>query len=61
MEVKALEKSQAIAYRKQGFSYSEILSKVPVAKSTLSEWLKSVGLSKAQKHKLTEKKRLSAF
>lgn len=42
--------------RKRGFSYSEILKKVPVAKSTLSLWLKSVNLSREQKQRLTQKK-----
>ena len=50
------EKELAIKFRKRGFSYSEILKKVPVAKSTLSLWLRSVGLSKRQKQRLTEKK-----
>jgi hypothetical protein len=49
-------KEKAIALRREGFSYSEILKEVPVAKSTLSEWLHSVGLSKYQKQRLTEKK-----
>ena len=45
--------------RKQGPSYSEILKQIPVAKSTLSLWLRSVGLSKRQKQRLTEKKLLA--
>jgi hypothetical protein len=45
--------------RKEGKTYSEILAEVPVAKSTLSLWLRSVGLSKSQKQKIT-KKRLDA-
>lgn len=49
-------KEKAINLRKEGFSYSEILSQIFVAKSTLSLWLRSVGLSKKQKQKLTEKK-----
>ncbi len=53
-------KEKAIALRKEGLSYSEILAKVPVAKSTLSDWLHSVGLSKHQKQRLTEKKLASA-
>ena len=56
MIVKNELKSKAIELRKQGFSYSEILKQIPVAKSTLSFWLKSVGLSKKQKQKLTKKK-----
>lgn len=50
------QKNQAIQLRKKGFSYSEILKDIPVAKSTLSGWLHSVGLSKKQKQRLTEKK-----
>jgi hypothetical protein len=32
------------------------MTEIPVAKSTISEWLHSVGLSKQQKQRLTEKK-----
>lgn len=49
-------RSNAIALRKKGWSYSEILKRVPVAKSTLSLWLRGVNLSKKQKQKLTRKK-----
>lgn len=56
MIVKNELKNKAIELRKQGFSYSEILKQIPVAKSTLSVWLKNVGLSKKQKQKLTKKK-----
>lgn len=38
-------------------SYNEILKLVPVAKSTLSIWLKGVGLAKKQKQRLTEKRK----
>ena len=58
---KTEEKVKAIELRKQGFSYSEILKEIPVAKSSLSLWLRSVGLSKRVTHILTEKKRLSAL
>lgn len=37
-------------------SYSEILKIIPVAKSTLSIWLRSVDLSKTQQQRLTAKK-----
>lgn len=56
MVIKLKEKGMAIGMRKRGFSYSEILKKVPVAKSTLSLWLKSVNLSKGQRQRLTQKK-----
>lgn len=35
-------KDKAIELRKEGYSYAHISSKIDVAKSTLSEWLKSV-------------------
>src|SRR3989344_1792300 len=54
-------KLQAIELRGRGRSYNEILRKVPVAKSTLSLWLRSMGLSKKQIHKLSEKKRLASI
>lgn len=49
-------KQKAIKFRQKGLSYSEILKQVPVAKSTLSLWLKSVNLSKKQNQRLTEKR-----
>jgi hypothetical protein len=54
---KLSHKTTAIALRKEGKSYSEILNIVPVAKSTLSLWLREVKLSSPQKQKLTAKKR----
>lgn len=56
MTNKVLEREKAIKLRRRGLSYSEILKIVPVAKSTLSLWLRSVGLSKRQKQRLTNKK-----
>lgn len=53
-------KAKAILRRKEGLSYSEILKTVPVAKSTLSSWLRSVGLARVQKQRLTQKKLLAA-
>lgn len=49
-------RERVINLRKEGLSYSEILKKIPVAKSTLSLWLRSVGLSKKQEQRLTERK-----
>jgi hypothetical protein len=49
-------REEAIFLRKQGLSYSEILKQVSVAKSTLSLWLRSVGLTNTQKQRLTAKK-----
>lgn len=56
INIKNKSKDKAIKLRKKGFSYNEILKIIPVAKSTLSLWLRSVGLSKKQKQRLTEKK-----
>ena len=50
------QKEKAIALRKDGLSYQEILSKISVAKSTLSLWFKDISLSKKQKQRLTEKR-----
>ncbi len=50
-------KQKAIKLRKQGKTYSEILTEVSVAKSTLSLWLKEVGLSISQKQRITEKRK----
>lgn len=49
-------KERAIKLRREGFSYSEILNIIPVAKSTLSGWLSSVNLTKSQEQRLTQKK-----
>lgn len=54
--MKLTSKEKAIKLRRRGYSYSEILKEIPVAKSTLSIWLKSVGLSREQKQRLTDKK-----
>jgi len=56
MILKTALKEQAVLLRKQGKTYSEILAHVPVAKSTLSLWLRDVGLAKAQKQRLTQKR-----
>lgn len=52
-------REKAINLRRKGLSYSEILQKIPVAKSTLSLWLRSVGLSKKQIQRLSRKKLLA--
>jgi len=61
MMPKINEKEKAIKLRKRGSSYSEILKKVSVAKSTLSLWLRDVGLAKKQKQRLTDKKIAAAL
>ncbi|MFT5179738.1 MAG: hypothetical protein ACI9GH_000202 [Candidatus Paceibacteria bacterium] len=50
------EKEKAVFLRKQGKTYREILEEVPVAKSTLSIWLRSVELAKKQKQRITRKR-----
>src|SRR3989344_1456699 len=55
---KEKEKEVAINLRKQGKTYSEILSTVSVAKSTLAIWLQSVNLSKKQKQRITKESKI---
>ena len=59
MTKKIKEKQRAITLRKKGLSYNEILEEIPVAKSTLSLWLRDIGLAKKQKQRLTEKRRIA--
>lgn len=59
MVTKFKEFDKAVILRKQGFTYSEILREVHVAKSTLARWLHTVELAARQKQQLTEKKRLA--
>jgi len=54
--MKPEEKKKAIKLRKQGKTYSEILREVKVSKSTLSLWLRDVGLSKPQKQNISKKR-----
>lgn len=56
-----VEKEKAIQLRREGRTYSEILAQIPIAKSTLSEWLKSVQLATAQKQAITKKRQDSAL
>ena len=49
-------KEEAIRLRKKGLTYSEIRKIIPCAKSTLSDWLHSVGLAKYQKQRITLKR-----
>ena len=58
--MRILEKEKAIILRKEGHTYSEILKEVFVAKSTLSEWFRDVGLSVPEFQRLTEKKLAAA-
>jgi len=50
------ERKQAITLRREGLSYGEILKRVPVSKSTLSLWLRNIGLAKQQRQRLTLKR-----
>lgn len=50
------EKEKAIGLRKKGYSYKEILKDVPVAKSSLSLWLKDLPLTHAEKQVLKKRK-----
>lgn len=52
---KLKEKKEAIRLRKRGLSYSEILTKIPVTKASLSLWLKNVKLRDNQKKRLIER------
>jgi hypothetical protein len=56
MRAKHSEREQAIALRQKGLSYREIRSCVPVSKSSLSLWLREVGLARRQIQRLTDKK-----
>lgn len=59
--MKEAYKTQAIKLRREGKTYSEILQKVPVAKSTLSEWFKSVELAVPQKQRITRLRKEAAL
>lgn len=54
-------KERAIALSKEGKTYSEILTEIPVAKSTIGLWLQEVHLAKKQKQQITEKKKAAAL
>lgn len=53
---KLKEKHKAIALRKKGYSYSEILKKINVSKDTISRWCRDVKLTKSQLLRLYKKK-----
>jgi len=56
MKALVQEKARAILLRKKGFSYSDILKEVKVAKSSLSLWLKDSPLTDAEKYALKKRK-----
>jgi hypothetical protein len=56
MVPKTRERDLAIKMRREGLSYREILQQIPVSKSSLSLWLRSVQLAKRQRQILTAKR-----
>lgn len=54
--MKSKYKSVAIKLRKRGLSYSEILEKIQVSRSSLSLWLSSIPLSSKDKARIDKKK-----
>ncbi|MGH7141241.1 MAG: hypothetical protein ACREGH_01225 [Minisyncoccia bacterium] len=56
MKTKESERERAILLRRSGYTYRQILVEIPVAKSTLSVWLRSVSLSKRQRQKIAQKR-----
>lgn len=56
MRSKVQEKDLAIILRKKGYSYSDILKEIGVAKSTLSLWLKDLPLTLEEKKYLKKRK-----
>ena len=54
-------KEKAILLRKKGLSYREIRDKVPVAKSTLSNWCKDIELTKEQIARLSQLKKNGGY
>jgi len=53
---KVHEKEKAIEFRKRGYTYNEILTKLPVAKSSLSLWLKDMPLTEKERKYLKIRK-----
>ena len=50
-----LHRAKATELRKAGFSYNEILQKIPVAKSSISLWCRYINLTNAQKRRIWNK------
>jgi len=55
MNTKVREKEMAIKLRRDGYSYNDILKVIPVAKSTLSNWLKNLQLTENEKKYLRKR------
>jgi hypothetical protein len=56
MKLLVHEKEKAVELRKKGHTYKEILDVIPVAKSSLSLWLKDLPLTKSEKIALKDRK-----
>ena len=52
-------REKAVALRRKGLTYNEILKKMPIAKSTLSLWLREVRLAKPQLQRISEKRKVA--
>ena len=59
--MKFKEKIRAIQLRKQGKSYSEILKKISVSRSTISLWLQNIKLTRKQKNILLRGRQKSRY
>jgi len=55
--MRAADKKKAIALRKKGLSYREIMERIDVGKGTLSNWLRGVALTDDQQEVLDERVR----
>src|SRR3989344_5087334 len=55
MQRKIEEKLRAISLRKQGYSVNEITSKLGIAKSSISVWVRNVELSQRARERLLKK------
>jgi len=58
MKLKIEERLKAVALREKGFSVNEIVSRVGVAKSSISTWVRNVPLSPAARKRLLTKIKL---
>jgi len=56
MDAKIKERALAVRLRSRGLSYGEIMRQIPVAKSSLSLWLKSVPLKPEHRKRLYTKR-----
>ncbi len=54
-------KSTAIYLRKQGLTYSQILSQIPVSQSSLSQWFKNISLTSTQQKLIQNNQKASSL